>query len=343
MNYLIFRTDRIGDFLITSSLITAIKRNNKKSKVFIVASNKNKIFIKSFKFIDKVFLLKSKSLLNRLKLIIELRKYKFDNIIISDKKNRSILFGVLLNSHNKVFNVSKKIQKIFLNIFYKNVFLDNDKIENQSIKKTLSKNCKSLNINLEDKDFHYLKPDQFKSEYHHSNFLNLENLEFLVFHFDEKWEKESYSKFFSKASKLTDICMSQKVFMNFLSNISKKTSKNIVVTTGTLEPKIIKELKSCSRKINNFLYEFDINNKKAYLLTNESFFSISHLISKSSLFISCHGAFTHIASNYKIKILDIIEKSKQIHYSKITKDMINYKYLYRDDFEKLSEEIIINS
>ena len=45
MNYLIFRTDRIGDFLITSSLIKAIKRNDTKAKIFIVASNKNEEFI----------------------------------------------------------------------------------------------------------------------------------------------------------------------------------------------------------------------------------------------------------------------------------------------------------
>ena len=45
MNYLIFRTDRIGDFLITSSLIKAIKRKDAKSKIYIVASNKNNEFI----------------------------------------------------------------------------------------------------------------------------------------------------------------------------------------------------------------------------------------------------------------------------------------------------------
>ena len=48
MNYLIFRTDRIGDFLITSPLIKAIKRNDPRAKIFIVASNKNTEFIPSF-------------------------------------------------------------------------------------------------------------------------------------------------------------------------------------------------------------------------------------------------------------------------------------------------------
>ena len=343
MNHLIFRTDRIGDFLITSSLIMSIKRNDINSKIFIVASNKNEDFIKKYNLVDKVFLLRSKSIFDRIRLLLELRKYKFDNIIIADKKNRSIIFALLLNSESKIFNVSKKFQKNILSVFYKKVFIDNDENKKESVKDILSENCKCLNLNLEEKDFHYLKPNQFKNEYNHSGFLNLENLDFLIFHFDEKWEINDYSKFFHKASKMTNVYINKKELINFLINLSKKTSKNIIVTTGTLETTTIKELKTISNKINESLYEFDIRGKKAYLLTHENFFSISHLISKSSLFISCHGAFTHIASNYKIKILDVIEKSKEVHYSRITNGMKNYKFLYRDHFEKLSQDIIENS
>ena len=178
MNYLIFRTDRIGDFLIISTLIKSIKRNDPKSKVFIVASKKNEEFIKKNHLVDKVFLLKSKKISDRIKLLLELRKYKFDNIIVSDKKNRSIIFTLLLKSKNKIFNVSKYLQKKFLNIFYRNVFIDNDEIINQSIKDILSINCKSLQLNLEEEDFHYLNKDQFKTNYSHSNFLDLKNLKF---------------------------------------------------------------------------------------------------------------------------------------------------------------------
>ena len=100
------------------------------------------------------------------------------------------------------------------------------------------------------------------------------------------------------------------------------------------------EIKNSSKKINESLYELDLKGLKGYLFTSEDFYSISHLISKSSQFISCHGAFTHIASNYKIKILDVIEKNKIIHYGKITNSMKNYKSLYRDNFETLSKDII---
>ena len=225
MNYLIFRTDRIGDFLITSSLIKAIKRNDNNSKISIVASNKNEDFIKKYNIVDKVFLLKSKKLKDRISLYLELRNHKFDSIIISDKKNRSILFGLLLKSKTKIINVSKIYQKRILDLFYNNVFLDNDNISNQSIEKVLSDNCNSLNFNLENQDFHYLKKDQFKNEFIHNDLLNLDNLDFLLFHYDEKWEIENYSKAFKKASNLTNMFIETDTFINFLSELSKKHLK----------------------------------------------------------------------------------------------------------------------
>ncbi len=340
MNYLIFRTDRIGDFLITSPLIRAIKRNDARSKIFIVASNKNADFIRKYDLVDEVFLLKSKKIADRINLFLKLRKYRFSTIIVSDKKNTSIFFGFLLKAQNKIFNVSKNLQKKILNVIHKNVFLDNDNLEHKSVKDILLDNSKSLNCDLKDEDFHYLKTNQFKNNFLYNDLLNLENLDFLLFHYDEKWEIESYSKLFKKASTLTNIDVKQEVLMKFLFDLSKKTSKKIIITTGTINTKIIEKLKASSNKINESLHEININNTKVYLLINEDFFSISHLISKSSLFISCHGAFTHIASNYRIKILDIIERKKTVHYSRITKHMKNYKHLYRDNFLKLSQVIL---
>ncbi len=340
MNYLIFRTDRIGDFLITSPLIKAIKRNDTKSEIYIVASDKNKNFIKDYNLVDEIFVLKSKKIVDRFKLLLELRKRKYDYIIIADKKNRSIIFSFFLKSKNKIFNVSKKIQKKLLQILYKNVFLDNDDFKDQTMKYVLEKNCTSLNFNLTNEDFHYLNPNQFKNEYLHNDILELEKNNFLLLHYDEKWEIQNYSKSYKKALELTDIDINFKDFLDFLSQLSKKTSKKIIITTGTIQTKIIEELKNSSNKINEFVYEINLNNTRAYLLTKENFLSVSHIISKSSLFISCHGAFIHIASNYKIKILDIIEKNKITHYGKITYNMKNYKSLYRNNFKTLSKDII---
>ena len=343
MKYLFFRTDRIGDFLITAPLIHAVKNKKSKSIICVVASTKNYEFIKNYKFVDEIFILKKNNIINKLKLFFQLRKYKYDAIIVSDKKNRSILLTIILKSKKKIFNVSKKFHKKILDLLFDDVFLDNDNEINYPIKKILENNCNSLNLHLKDENFHYLKKNQFINSFTHNDILlsNYEN--FIVFHYDEKWEIENYSKVFKKATNLTDLKVNTNLFKEFLSEFSKKKSIKIIITTGTINTKVVEDLKNILKKINDDLYEINLNGCNGYLLLKQDFFSISHLISKCSLLISCHGAFTHIASNYNVKILDIIEKSKYNHYKRITYHMKKYTYIYRDNFEELSKSIIKNS
>ena len=56
-NYLIFRTDRIGDFLVSAILIKSIKLNDPDSNITVVASKKNYEYIKSFEYVNQVFFL----------------------------------------------------------------------------------------------------------------------------------------------------------------------------------------------------------------------------------------------------------------------------------------------
>ena len=126
MNYLFFRTDRIGDFLITLPIIKAIKENSVNSKVIVVTSPKNNTFVKSSTLVDEVFILKSNTFLDKIKLFFKIRKREYESIIVSDKKNRSIFLTLFLKAKKKIFNVSKKKQHKFLNLFFKDVFLDND-------------------------------------------------------------------------------------------------------------------------------------------------------------------------------------------------------------------------
>ncbi len=74
--YLIFRTDRIGDFLLSCILIKSIKRNDSNSHITVLASDKNFNYINSFIYIDKVLILK-KGLINKLKTIFVLRNFFF--------------------------------------------------------------------------------------------------------------------------------------------------------------------------------------------------------------------------------------------------------------------------
>jgi len=84
MKYLIFRTDRIGDFLITLPLIKCIKRNNINSEIIVVASPKNQKFVKNNKLVDDIFVLKSNKFLDKLSLLLELKKHSYEAIIVSN-------------------------------------------------------------------------------------------------------------------------------------------------------------------------------------------------------------------------------------------------------------------
>ena len=106
-NYLIFRTDRIGDFLISSILIKSIKLNDKRAHISVVCSSKNYSYIKDFNFIDEVFLLKN-SFINKLKIILSLRKRSYKNIIVHDDKGRSKFISFFLKGKKKFLLKIKK-------------------------------------------------------------------------------------------------------------------------------------------------------------------------------------------------------------------------------------------
>jgi len=94
-SYLIFRTDRIGDFLLTIILINSIKRNDPNSYITIVSSKTNYHFIRSFKVINEVLILKN-NLFDKIKLIHKLRSNYYDKIIVHDAKNRSSIISLFL-------------------------------------------------------------------------------------------------------------------------------------------------------------------------------------------------------------------------------------------------------
>ena len=83
--YLIFRTDRIGDFLLSLILIKSIKRNDPNSNVTIVCSESNCEYIKSFAIVDNVKILK-KGFFNKIRTFFSLKKQTYYSIIIHDLK-----------------------------------------------------------------------------------------------------------------------------------------------------------------------------------------------------------------------------------------------------------------
>ena len=251
--YLIFRTDKIGDFLISAILIKSIRRNDPDSFINVVASEKNYNYIKSFKIVDKVTLL-TKGILSKLKLIYFLRKEKYNTIIVHDRKQRSILISLFLKTNLKI------VSNANLNISY---FSDIKKILNH------------LNFSFDKADLNTLN---------NRTYVGLENLEnnYILFHFDEKWIHKEY------ISNYINIEPSEKELVSFFNLLVNKTNKKLVVTTGLNSPQILNKIfrDKFNSKINyfnnlNFLEIESIIDKSDLLISCHG--AVSHLATAKNI------------------------------------------------------------
>ena len=50
--FLIFRTDRIGDFILSCILIKSIKRNKPNSEITVICSDQNYKYVKNYSLVD---------------------------------------------------------------------------------------------------------------------------------------------------------------------------------------------------------------------------------------------------------------------------------------------------
>ena len=108
--------------------------------------------------------------------------------------------------------------------------------------------------------------------------------------------------------------------------IINKNGRKLLITTGVKLPKLMEKIKPTLKKLEIKIYE-DLN-----------FSYLEKVTSKSNILISCHGAISHVAAANNIKQIDIIDKSYD--YNKWTYHFRNYKSLYRDNFNILSNKII---
>ena len=338
MRYLIFRNDRIGDFFITAPLIKSIKRNDLSAHISVVCSEKNIDFVKEIDFVDNVYIFKDRTLKSRIDLLNKLRKTKFDTIIIADKKNRSLLYGFLIKSKNKIFNVSKKFHHFFLKFFFKNVFLINDD-NNLTNEQNINENLEALNFKFINEDYTFLHKESFNNVVSFKECFEKNNKN-IILHLDEKWDVESYAQIFQKAQYLTNIQIDKEGLISFCDKVLTGTNKTVFITTGMTNNRLIETLKNDAKKINDKTYQFNFANKKIFLVYKADIFSMINLISNCHLMISCHGAFTHVGANFKLEVFDIIEKRKENHYKKITSHMKKYKSFYRDKFDILSVKLV---
>ena len=323
-NYLFIRTDRIGDFLLSAILIKSIKRSDKNSIITVIASKKNYNYIKKFSFIDEVIEYPT-HIFDRFSLYLKFFLKKYYMVAALDGKKRSIYLSIITNSKIKILCTYKKFYKSIFKFFFSQIYLDDESpTKIYEIKDILNK----LNYQLIDSDLNTISKVN-------KNNLIIDNIDYILLHFDEKWIHNDYIKNYKSIEP-----NSYFEFENFIKNIVNKTENNLYITSGLISNKFTNLIKNKFNKISEFKFELNHNNKKIIFLEKTNFFELEFLLSKAKLLISCHGAATHVAAALNIKIIDIFDNSKIIFYQKWTSHFRKHKYIERDIFKSLASKII---
>ena len=121
--FLIFRTDRIGDFIFSRILTESIKNDNPKNTIDFVCSSYNSTYVRNFKDVNKVYILDKYNLGLMIKNLSLINKVKYDYIIILDGKRRSVFFSLLLYARKKYVVLKDFRPRLLLKIFFDNFFI----------------------------------------------------------------------------------------------------------------------------------------------------------------------------------------------------------------------------
>ena len=313
LNTLIFRTDRIGDFIISSPFILSYKKKFKDNKIILISSEYNYNYIKNFNFVNQIFPLKNETkffrkIIGLFKMIIQLRKTKYSNIIILDGKNRSFFISLFLNGKKSILLQSRNLEFLSKIFNYKRVF--NYEIQNQL--KNFSFLASNLNFNID-----LQKIDIYK-DYVFYNLIKT-NKKYIIIHLDEKW----FTKFYY--SDFTDINPTAETLDILIKKIliTLDYKFNIVITTGSKKLNLLEQYKKKFTKLNENRFVMTINKNNVFFYDNCSFKDLEIIIKDSSFLICCEGGVSHVSHNLKIKTIAFFEKSRLQHTQFWTSHMNN--------------------
>ena len=329
---LIFRTDRLGDFIISAPFIISYKENFKNNSITLVSSDYNSNYIKKFYFVDNVISIETKvkffpKLIILLNTIIKLRKKKYHKIIILDGKKRSFFISLFLNGKKYFLSQSKDLE-LFAKLF-RYTMVVNYQIQNQL--KNFSYLASVIGFNFMKEKINIYKDYKFDSKY------NLKN-NYITLHLDEKW----FTKFYY--NDFTDINPNPIQLDRFINKILDETGNrfDIVITTGNFKLKLFKDyvnlFKNTFKKNNNHNFEKKYKNNSIIIIEDCSFNNIEHIIMNSSYLICCEGGVSHVSYNFKIKTIAFYEKNRLQHMKYWTEHMNKLILYERKNMSDLLED-----
>ena len=76
------------------------------------------------------------------------------------------------------------------------------------------------------------------------------------------------------------------------------------------------------------------------MINQPTFLDLESVLRKAKAVVTCHGALTHAAASFNLKIIDIVEESSDELVKRYSLYINNYYKVYRDNFNNLSQNIL---
>lgn len=288
-NFLIFKTDRLGDLLNISPIISNIKLHYPSSEITLICSKYNCSLARYYENDLNLIIYNKPLLFFLIKNFKKLITKKYDAILQLDGKNHSYMISTFLRSKNKLCVKYIKNKEIFGNFFRVNRpnFLLNF-FFNYSVVSYEDYN------HLDNKKFHYLNLylkllEKIKikifSKNHILPFKNPSNItkfnkNYILLHLDTRWNEFSDKVISSLIKKI-----------NYISK-----DNNLVISSNVGSNDIFEKVK----------HEFS-NHYNIELIEGPNLNNILNLIYFSSTCISSHsGLIVHSAAAFNKNIIDIV-------------------------------------
>ena len=328
MKIIVFRCDRIGDYLLSSILMNNMKKINNNIEFTVVCSKKNSEYVKN-SYLAKSILIIPDNLIKRFFFFLKILNLRYDKSIVLDGKKNSIISSILIRCPEKILLTNKKYFHKHLKFFFNKIFYSKKNINKIDELISIS-HYLNFNFNLEN--------SKYENKINNLSESTLKLLKkignFNIFHFDEKWIYNNYIKTY------IDIEPTFDQLFKFLERLSFKKNEDLVITTGISSNKLILSLISKFKRYDKNIYEYKLKKTKIFLIEKIDIFNLEYLISKSNCVITCHGAPSHLTNMYNKKLIDIIDESELELFNNWTYHFTNNTSLIRESFSDLSYKII---
>ena len=111
----------MGDFYQTLPYLNSIKRTYGKENLdLLISENIFDHFAEKSYLYNNIYAFPKKGILKKIVLIIKLRKNIYDNVLLLDGKDRSVIFSLFLRSIRKIILYEKKKINFLLKFFFIN-------------------------------------------------------------------------------------------------------------------------------------------------------------------------------------------------------------------------------